>query len=230
MNILVIGPGQTSGKFGKDFCELARNDGHDVFTISHGYSKKVEPTQIFADFNDIESMNNAFDTLTKEFVHLDMMLYNSNYSGSFPNDETQMFNETSMVPTTAYLESLQIQVICPHFFAIKALSKMTNGDRIVFMTTGLTYARFDENVYTARYAHHVGYIGSKSYQNALMMGLAENNQKSVIVASIAPHFPYEDPAKYNIVLGQTYRRIMKITDADNANVIKFNNNRDRINF
>ena len=31
MNKLVIGPGQTSGKFGKDFCELARNDGHDVF-------------------------------------------------------------------------------------------------------------------------------------------------------------------------------------------------------
>lgn len=228
MNILVIGPGQTSGKFGKDFCELARNDGHDVFTISHGYSKKVESTQIFADFNHIESMEHAFDELTKEVAHLDMMLYNSNHV-DIPN-ETQMFTETSTVPATAYRESLQIQVICPHFFAIKALSKMTSGDRIVFMTTGLTYARFDENAYTARYAHHVGYIGSKSYQNALMMGLAEHNQKNVIVSSIAPHFPYEDPAKYNIVLGQTYRRIMKITDIDNANVIKFNYDKNRINF
>jgi hypothetical protein len=107
---------------------------------------------------------------------------------------------------------------------------MTSGDRIVFMTTGLTYARFDENVYTPKYAHHVGYVGSKSYQNALMMALAEHNQKNVIVASIAPHFPYEDPAKYNIVLAQTYQRIMKITDADNANVIKFNRDKNRINF
>jgi hypothetical protein len=229
MNILVIGPGQVSGKFGKDFCELARTNGHNVFTISHGNSLKVDTYHAYANFNDFESMENAFNQVTKNVAHIDMMLYNSNHSGQFMN-EKQMFNETSIVQVEAYKASLQIQVICPHFFATKVLTKMSVGDRIVFMTTGLTHAMFEEHSDRARYVHHVGYIGSKCYQNALMMGLAEHNNKNVIATSISPHFPYEDHAKYKIVLGQTYRRIMKITDADNGKVIKFNGDSDRINF
>lgn len=231
MNILVIGPGDNPEKFGKGFCDLASVDEHTVFTISHGNKNvTIDSTNVIANFNDLNSLSEAFDTVTKDIDHLDILLYNSNYPGTFLN-EKDMFNENSTVPVDGYNGSLQVQVICPHFLAIKSLSKMTDGSKIIFMTTGLTYGIWEtENDERFEFVHHVGYIGSKSYQNALMLGLAMHNNKNVIVASISPHFPYDDPEQFNIVLGQTYRRILKVSSEDNGSVIRFNDKLHRLNF
>ena len=223
MNILVIGPGDETGKFGRDFCDLAQAAGHTVRTISHlsayrkviGYDKSVT-----ADFSDFNSMSNAFDKATFGLDHLDMMLYNSKYSGRINDRTVKLFTEKTVIPVKEYTDALQVQVICPHFFTIKTLSKMSAGSRIIFMTTGLTYSLDPDNTNKGEYAYLVGYAGSKSFQNMLMLGLAYHNDKGIIATSVSPHFPYEDTEKYQKTLTNTYNRIMLVNEADNGTLIR----------
>jgi nucleoside-diphosphate-sugar epimerase len=55
MNIVVIGGGKP-GKFGNDFCNRARSEGHDVYVISHKDYGTNDPKHIVADFDNPTSI------------------------------------------------------------------------------------------------------------------------------------------------------------------------------
>ena len=63
MNICVIGGGGPTGKFGRDFCDRARDEGHNVYVLSHKNHKQTDHRQMWANFKNIET--NIFQELSQ---------------------------------------------------------------------------------------------------------------------------------------------------------------------
>jgi len=210
MNIVVIGGGQP-GKFGNDFCNRARSEGHDVYVISHKDYGTNDPKHIVADFDNVNDFLSKFKNLTNHLEKIDLLLYNSN-AHSYPGrpDELQ---STGNVSTDKWEKALRFHVVIPHAIALESLKKMTKGSSIVFMTSGMSYDLSRKN-WTA----NVGYAGFKGMQNHLMIGLANNNDKGAIVTCVSPHFPYDDAEKYSMVFNHTYDYITSLTEESNGKI------------
>lgn len=210
MNIVVIGGGKP-GKFGNDFCNRARNEGHDVYVISHKDYGTNDPKHIVADFNDSVKFLDSFKKLTEQLDNIDILLYNSN-AHSYPGrpDELQ---STGSVSDDKWVKALTFNVIIPHSISLEALKKMNKGSSIVFMTSGMSYD-LSRKDWTA----NVGYAGFKGMQNHLMIGLAYHNDKGAIVTCISPHFPYDNAEKYSMVFGHAYNYITTLTEESNGKI------------
>jgi hypothetical protein len=215
MNILVIGGGGQPGHFGRDFCDRARLDGHSVYVISHRDYGTGDPKQISADFNNPSSVVGAFRTVMQGVDHLDMMLYNSSAYG-YPNN-TNDFQSTTRVDIQAHYLNYNTYILYPHLLSIEALKIMNKNSKIIFLTTGLTlnWMWEDEKSDLTRLA---GYIGGKSFQNHLMIGLANYNDKEVTVTSLSPHFDYTNVDVYKSSLELTYHRILNVGARDNGKI------------
>lgn len=215
MNILVIGGGGKPGRFGRDFCDRARLDGHSVYVISHRDYGTGDPKQISADFSNPSSVVNAFNTVMQEVNHLDIMLYNSSAHG-YPNN-TNDFQSTTTVDIQKHYLNYNIYILYPHLLSIQALKIMNKTSKIIFLTTGLTLSWMweDERSDLTRKA---GYTGGKSFQNHLMIGLATGNDKEVTVTSLSPHFDYHNIDVYKRSLELTYNRILNVEARDNGKI------------
>ena len=214
MNILVIGGGKP-GRFGKDFCDRARIDGHSVYVISHRDYGTGDPKQISADFNNPSSVVDAFRTVMHGVDHLDIMLYNSSAYG-YPIVANE-FRSTTTVDIQKHYLNYNVYVLCPHLLSIEALKIMDKNSKIIFLTTGLTLSRMweEENSDFTRLA---GYIGGKAFQNYLMIALANHNNKEVTVTSLSPHFDYNNIDAYQHSLELTYNFIFNIEARDNGKI------------
>ena len=210
MNIVVIGGG-SPGKFGNDFCNRARSEGHDVYVISHRDYGTNDPKQIVADFNNVDEFLVKFKNLTTHLDKIDVLLYNTN-GYSYPGIPEQL-QSTSSVSFEQWEQSLKLHVVIPHSLALESLKKMTKGCSIVFMTSGMSY-----DLKRTTWTDKVGYAGFKGMQNHLMIGLAYHNDKEAIVTCIAPYFPYEDKEKYSNVLNNTYEYITTLTEESNGKI------------
>jgi NAD(P)-dependent dehydrogenase (short-subunit alcohol dehydrogenase family) len=210
MNIVVIGGGKP-GKFGNDFCNRARSEGHDVYVISHKDYGTNDPKQIVADFNNVAEFLEKFKNLTNHLDKIDVLLYNSN-GHSYPGrpEELQSTGGSSLAQ---WEKALRLHVAIPHALAIEALKKMTKGCGIVFMTSGMSY-----DLKRTNWTANVGYAGFKGMQNHLMIGLAHHNDKEAIVTCIAPHFPYDNAEKYSNVLNIAYEYITNLTEENNGRI------------
>ena len=215
MNILVVGGGGQSGRFGKDFCDRARQDGHSVYVISHKDYGSGDSKQISADFNSPSSVVDAFKTVMQGVDHLDIMLYNSSAKG-YPSHNTH-FQSTTRVDIQTHYLNYNTYVLYPHLLSIEALKIMNKTSKIIFLTTGLTLSWMweDEKSDLNKLA---GYIGGKSFQNHLMIGLAIYNDKEVTVTSLSPHFDYNNIDAYKRSLELTYNRILNIDAGDNGKI------------
>lgn len=210
MNIVVIGGG-APGRFGNDFCNRARSDGHDVYVISHKDYGYNDPRQIVADFDNIPRFLEKFKTLTDHLEQIDILLYNSN-GNAYPTNP-EFLKSTGRVSVEHWERALRLHVIIPHMLAIESLKKMTKGCGIVFMTSGMSYM-----LSRTEWTNFVGYAGFKGMQNQLMIGLAHHNDKGVIVTCAAPHFAYDNPERYKIVLDNAYEYITNLTDDANGKI------------
>lgn len=210
MNIVVIGGGKP-GKFGNDFCNRARSEGHDVYVISHKDYGTNDPKHIVADFSNEDNIRQSFVTLTKDLDKIDLFLYNSN-AHHYPGrpDELQ---STATISKEKWVEAFTMHVIIPHVLAIESLKKMTTGCGIVFMTSGMSY-----DLKRKEWTSNVGYAGLKGMQNHLMIGLAHNNDKGAIATCVSPHFPYEDAEKYSMIFNHTYDYITSLTEESNGKI------------
>ena len=210
MNIVVVGGGKP-GKFGNDFCNRARSEGHDVYVISHKDYGTNDPKHIVADFDNVNDFLDKFKNLTNHLEKIDLLLYNSN-AHSYPGrpDELQ---STGSVSTEKWEKALRFHVVIPHAISLEALKKMTKGSGIVFMTSGMSYD-LSRKDWTA----NVGYAGFKGMQNHLMIGLAKNNDKGAIVTCLSPHFPYDNAEKYSMVLNHAYNYITTLTEESNGKI------------
>ena len=213
MNIVVIGGGGSTGKFGRDFCDRARNEGHSVYVISHKDYSTGDAKQISADFTDPASVVNAFNTVIRGVDHLDIMLYNSS-AGGYPIQAVD-YKSTSTVSIQQHYLNYNLYVLYPHLLSIESLKKMDVSSKIIFLTTGLTTSWMWEDE-SKDFNRLAGYIGGKSFQNHFMIGLATHNDKGVTVTSLSPHFDYQNIDSYNRSLTLTYNRIMNILPRDNG--------------
>jgi hypothetical protein len=210
MNIVVIGGGKP-GKFGNDFCNRARSEGHDVYVISHKDYGTNDPKHIVADFSSEVSIKQSFLSLTKDLEKIDLFLYNSN-AHHYPGrpDELQ---STATISKEKWVEALTMHVVIPHVLAIESLKKMTAGCGIVFMTSGMSY-----DLKRKEWTSNVGYAGLKGMQNHLMIGLAHNNDKGAIATCVSPHFPYDNAENYSMVFNHVYNYITTLTEESNGKI------------
>lgn len=210
MNIVVFGGGEP-GKFGNDFCNLAQQQGHNVFILSHRDYATGDPQHAHVDCNQRELVVEAFNRLTQSINNIDIFLYNGRMDGYPGNIED--FKSTANVSSQAWNNNLYITVILAHVLSIEALKKMSAGSKIVFLTTGMA-VKFDRTDYTEM----AGYAGIKAAQTHLMISLAHHNDRAAIACSISPHFPYEDRTAYNIVFRKVYDYILEFDQTQNGKI------------
>jgi hypothetical protein len=210
MNIVVVGGGQP-GKFGNDFVVKARRQGHRVLVLSHRNYGVSNPDSVVTSFIDIDKTVEDFQNLINRVETIDLLLYNSN-NGGYP-DAVENFHSSSSINERRYLQGFRVHVMIPHALSLSALTKMSKGSRIVFMTTDMIYSKERDN-----YLEMVGYAGGKSYQHHLMLGLAHNNDKDVVVSSISPHFDYNNRTQYDTVFGKAFDYLMDASTNVNAKV------------
>jgi len=210
MNIVVFGGGQP-GKFGNDFCKIARREGHNVFILSHRDYANGDPQHTHTDVNERQYVVEDFNRLIQSIDHIDIFLYNGRMDG-YPGRPEQ-FTSTARVSSDMWYSNLYFTVVLAHILSIEALKKMSKGSKIVFLTTGMA-TEFERTTWTEM----AGYAGVKAAQNHLMLSLANHNDREAFVCSISPHFPYEDRPAYNRVCRSVYDNILGFDSTQNGKI------------
>ena len=210
MNIVVFGGGEP-GKFGNDFCNLAREQGHNVFVLSHKDYATGDPQHGHTDVSERQYVVEDFNQLTQSIDHIDIFLYNGRMD-SYPSYPDH-FKSTARISSELWYRNLYSNVILPHVLSIEALKKMSKASKIVFLTTGLA-TDFERTTYTEM----AGYAGIKATQVHLMISLAHHNDRGSLVYAISPHFPYEDRPSYDRVFRLVYNNILEFDSTQNGKI------------
>ena len=210
MNIVVFGGGEP-GKFGNDFCNLAREQGNNVFILSHKDYATGDLQHAHTNIIERQYVVEDFNRLTQLIDHIDIFLYNGRMDG-YPG-KPENFTSTARVNSAGWYHNLYLNVILPHVLSIEALKKMSKGSKIVFLTTGMA-TDFERTTYTEM----AGYAGIKATQAHLMISLAHHNDRGALVCSISPHFPYEDRPTYDRVCRSVYDNILGFDSTQNGKI------------
>lgn len=215
MNIVVSG-GSTPNKFGYDFVQKARQDGHRVLVLSH--RSYVDTDTLTANFTNLENTVHVFQKLIDNVDRIDLFLYNSNlsgdYQGGWPN-KYQHYQTNATVNEKLYMHGFRVHVMIPHALCLEALRKMDHNSKICFMTTDMVYDP-ERTVHIDR----VGYTGGKIYQHQLMLALAEYNDVGATVSSVSPHFNYDNQQEYAEIFKVTYEHLISHNSFFNGKVFK----------
>jgi len=210
MNIVVFGGGQP-GKFGNDFCILARQQGHNVFILSHRDYATGDPQHHYTNTSEELQVVKDFNHLTQSIDHIDIFVYNGRMD-VYPSDALD-FRSTATVSSNRWYNNLHITVILAHILAVEALKKMSKDSKLVLLTTGMSM-EFERTNYTEM----AGYAGIKAAQNHLMISLAHHNDRGAIATSVSPHFPYEDYATYRETFKKVYDYILEFDSTQNGKI------------
>lgn len=212
MNILVIGGG-AKGRFGNDFVNRARDDGHRVLVVSHKDHGYDNEDHVVADFNSTEDVMQTVENLLSKIDKLDIFLYNT-VAGAGPWIPEHFQSTSKFFPESDWLFNLRVNVIIPNNLSIIALKKMSKGSKLVFMTTGRSYYIEDTSD-----PHIPSYYGGKAFQNHIMIGFGMYNDKGAIASSITGHFDYPNPEVYRILFEKAYQHVMNLDESHNGKVI-----------
>jgi NAD(P)-dependent dehydrogenase (short-subunit alcohol dehydrogenase family) len=213
MNVVIVGGG-TKGKFGNDLVNRLRSEGHDVYILSHRDNGTNDPKQVVADFKDMQSVIDAYEKLTNHLDTIDLFLYNSN-GRSYLNNE-HAFTSGAIFNNIEWQLSLNIAISIPYNLIIKALSKMNDTSKLIYMATGLA-----TNYNRTEFTEYSGYAGSKAYMTHLMLGFANHNDKGSIVSILSPHFNYDDKDHYNNVFERICNYIQFLSKELNGKIVQF---------
>jgi NAD(P)-dependent dehydrogenase (short-subunit alcohol dehydrogenase family) len=213
MNVVIIGGG-TKGKFGNDFVNRLRSEEHDVYILSHRDNGTNDPKQVVADFTDIQSVIDEYEKLTCHLDTIDLFLYNSNGKSYLNNKRS--FTSSASFNNLEWQISLNIAVAIPYNLIIKALSKMNDTSKLIYLATGLA-----TNYNRTEYTEYSGYAGSKAYMTHLMLGFANHNDKGAIVSILSPHFDYGNKEHYNNVFERICKYIQTLSKEHNGKIVEF---------
>jgi NAD(P)-dependent dehydrogenase (short-subunit alcohol dehydrogenase family) len=205
MNICVFGGGGEPGRFGPDFCDRARSQGHTVYTISH----QAHDHSVVADFECTEDVVAKF-TAVASTANLDLVVYNTT-APSYP-DQSHCFVAGHEYQEQAWMQTVRIHAAIPHAVGLSALRYMRQGTAVVFMTSGISW---EPNRTYSTWA--AGYAGGKAMQNHLMLAMAQHNNRGIIFTSISPHFT---PQTYPTVFEKIYQHIMAIGPEHNGEICR----------
>lgn len=217
MNICVIGGGGPKGKFGRDFCDRARDKGHNVYVLSHKDHNQGDPRQVWANFNNVESVVDTFVQLTEDINHIDIFVYNSNPHPHHPSRAID-YKSTSTITSEMWYNTITGHAIIPHRLCIEALKKMSIDSKLVFSVSGLAIPINEHN-----YTNLVGYSSAKAIQIFIMKAFAEYNDRGAIATAISPHFDYNNTTRYNITVDNVYNHIVDMDHSQNGKIKNFYN-------
>jgi hypothetical protein len=220
MNILVVG-GATPGKFGNDFVNQARSQGHRVLVIAHADPGYHDSDLQVANFNQVSSVTEAFGKLTADVDNIGIMLYNSN-KPSYPR-RPQDYSSQGTVDEQEYFSSLMLHAVIPHALGIECQKKMSAGGKLVFMSSW-SALDFKNNLGT----DNVGYTGGKAFQTRLMTAFAHHNDRGLLCSAIYPHFDYANPEHYTKVANKVYEFIITFGREHHGKIVGISNP-DRLN-
>ena len=215
MNVVVVGGGK-KGKFGNDLVNRLRDEGHDVYVLSHKLNGTHDPKQVAVDFTNLELVLDTFEKLISHLDTIDLFLYNSNDNSHWLNRKKSFTSNAPDFSMVDWQNSLNIVSTVPYNLIVKALSKMNENSKIFYMATGLA-TDFDRTEYT-KYA---GYAGGKALMIHIMLGFAHHNDKGAIVSVLCPHFDYNNRERYDSVFEGICRYIANVTKQQNGKIVKF---------
>jgi NAD(P)-dependent dehydrogenase (short-subunit alcohol dehydrogenase family) len=214
MNICVIGGGRAKGRFGRDFCDRARVEGHNVYVLSHKDYNLNDPRHLWADFNNHNDVVAKFAQLIESIDHIDIFIYNTTSdSGSFPHLDRHFQSTTNGDLAQGWHDTVDLHAVIPHMLCVAALNKMSATSKLVFMVTGLAmyFNRTEWN-------EQVGYASGKAAQIFLMLAFSTFNDRKAISTAISPHFDYTNPVNYEIVFNKAYDHILDMNQNQNGKI------------
>jgi NAD(P)-dependent dehydrogenase (short-subunit alcohol dehydrogenase family) len=201
MNIVVVG-----GSRGLGAAQVSKfqDRGDTVAVISHAD----------VNFNDPLAVTEYFDRAIAKWDQIDILLYVSNGS-RFQPDLANFHASAKSITRLRLVQqqwdySFKVSVIVPHLLSLRALSKMNNRGKIVFVTSGLAQ-EFERTEYT----HLPEYAGSKAAMNHLMLALAHNNDRGVSVYCISPHLE-----RFESVSQKIFDNLLTFDTEFNGTIIK----------
>jgi NAD(P)-dependent dehydrogenase (short-subunit alcohol dehydrogenase family) len=219
MNICVIGGGGTKGKFGRDFCDCARAQGHNVYVLSHKDYNQNDPRQLWADFKNIDNVVTRFTQLIESIDHIDIFIYNTTSdSGSFPHLDRHFKSTNKFDCVKGWHNTIDLHAVIPHMLCVTALNKMSATSKLVFMVSGLAMY-FDR----PEWNDAAGYSSGKAAQIFLMLGFSSYNDRGAISTAVSPHFDYTNPAHYEIIFNRVYDHILDMNQDQNGKIKSFYN-------
>lgn len=219
MNICVIGGGGSKGRFGRDFCDRARDQGHNVYVLSHRDHNHNDPRQLWASFDDLDNVLTRFVQLIEPIDHIDIFIYSSTSDvGSFPHLSRHFKSTTKVDYANGWHNTIDIHATIPHLLCVAALNKMSDTSKLVFMVSGLAM-HFDRDDWTET----VGYAAGKAAQIFLMLAFSAHNDCNAISTAISPHFDYTNPDHYGIIFNKVYDHILNMDRMQNGKIKNFYN-------
>jgi NAD(P)-dependent dehydrogenase (short-subunit alcohol dehydrogenase family) len=210
MNIVIIGGG-VQGRFGNDLALRFRQDGHRVKILSHVEHPGID--QYSADFTSYQSLHNQFELMVADLDSIDIFVYNTTVP--IPPWNPDEFKSSATVDIEAWNKVTHLHVIVPHLLSIKALNKMSEGSKLIFMTSALAIDW--DNMYNPQL---VGYASGKAAQTHLMRGLGLFNDKKAIATALHAPFDYHEPDYYKSIFERCYQYILTCDSSDNAKIKK----------
>jgi NAD(P)-dependent dehydrogenase (short-subunit alcohol dehydrogenase family) len=208
VNIVIIGGG-VPGRFGNDLALRFRKEGHRVKILSHRTHDGID--QYTADFSSYQSLQDQFDLMVEDLDIIDVFIYNTTFP--MPPWNPEEFQSYAEVDIKSWNNIIHLHAIVPHILATKALAKMKEGSKLIFMTSALA---IDWN--NMHYPELVGYASGKAAQTHLMRALGLFNDKKAIATALHAPFDYYEPDYYRLIFERCYDYILTCDQDDNAKI------------
>lgn len=209
MNIVVLGGGKP-GKFGNDFVNKARQEGHRVIVLSHkDYATGVNDDMIIS-YHNLDATKEVLAKVAIEMPSIDIMLFNQN-GGGYPDSVEDLFSEPN---TQYYANTLQAHVVMPHLLVACLYANLKEGSKVVFMSSTMAFEYQREH-----YLSGVGYPSGKSFATHLMSSMARSRTKPVTFSAICPFFIYNDRNLYTQAFENLYKHIFEHDDNSNGKIV-----------
>ena len=184
MNVVIFGAG-TPDKFGYDFVQKSRQEGHRVTVFSHkdhGVNHKDHYVINYDNLNNCEHAFNAFLENNKEKI--DIIIYNT-LGGNYPTYEHFGYLKPDL---QSYNHTFNTHFLVPHLFIAKTINRMNENGKTIFFASTLGLSVSNERQGTEQM---VGYASGNIWKVNMMLGYAAARTKNITYCCISPSLRYK---------------------------------------
>lgn len=216
-NIVIFGAG-VPNKFGYDFVEKSRIEGHNVTVFSHTDHGLNNPQNIVIDYSNYNECDKKFDDfILNNKQPIDIIFFNHT-GGYYPSFVKDPYAKPNL---ELYSSTLNTQVVIPHLFISKTINLMSDKSKTVFSTNSsgmsLNYRMGTEKL--------VGFVGANTWKINMMFGYANAREKNITYCCISPSINYENPEIFKRYKEQDfnllYNFIHNYDDSFNGKIVTF---------
>lgn len=210
-NILILGGGAPgTSRFGNQFVQKARSEGHRVINLSHKDYSTGNIDDIYIDYYDLDQAKSVIEKVKESMPIVDVLYFNQNGEG-YPHDEEDIFSEPWPLK---YHNLIQTTLVIPHLLISKLYpNNLVEGSRVLFASSHMAF-QYERTYYPSA----VGYPGGKSFVTHFMASAARCRTKKVTFSAICPAFLYDDPKLYADAFRITYDYILNHDDSANGKI------------